>query len=189
MKPILISILPLFLMVSCDDRNNYVEYHSNGQTAWEGQYIDGKKTGQWIQSDSLGNQLAIFEYGNDTLRFRSYFSKGRLISKEEMRGDTIKHGITFTYHENGEVEGKMNFYENFQIGEQTFYFSNGAVASTYYQTTKGVTELYQYYENGNLFVYAKNFSDGEVNFHDSLGNRTYDLLYENGVIVDTLKSY
>ncbi len=70
-----------------------------------------------------------------------------------------------------------------------FYNPNGKISSKYIERNNESIKFYQYHENGELFVYADNLQNGVVNIHDTLGNKVYELLYKNGELIDTLKSY
>lgn len=174
---------------ACGKEEKHVEYHSNEKLALEGQLLNGKKVGEWIEYDSLGNKLNLMKYKDDTLMYRELYIKGKLLASEEMRGDT-KNGKTIAYYENGNIESKTIYNEGKQVDEQLTYFPDGTLKSKYIRKESGdIVEFYQYYSNRQLFVYAKDLQNGEFNIYDSLGNRTYDLLYENAELVDTLKVY
>jgi len=174
---------------ACSQKEKHMEYHANGQLALEGQRTRGKKVGEWIEYDSLGNKTSLMKYQEDTLIYRELYVQGRLLASEEMRGDK-KHGKTIEYYENGEKKGEMAFKNGIQKGEQFFFDKKGRLTSKYIEKGDGeVTEYHQYFHNGQLNIYAKNLISGEFNIYDSLGNRTYDLLYRNAELIDTLKVY
>lgn len=104
--------------------------------------------------------------------------------------DNLKHGETKMFYESGEVASVTTFVDNIEKGEQFTYYKNGNLSSKYVQPGDGsFVDYYQYYPNGQLSVYAKRLVNGEINIYESLGNRTYDLLYKNGELIDTIKVY
>lgn len=183
----------LFFVLSihaCNKQEKYIEYHINGEIELEGQFLNGKKNGDWIEYDSLGIKKSQLKYKNDTLLYRELYIDGKLLTTEEMKGG-IKHGKTTLYYKDGNgIESVMTFVDGVQKGEQLFYYQQGQLSSKYVEKGNGeVIEYHQYYPNGSLYIYAKNLVNGEFNIYDSLGNRTYDLLYENAELIDTLRSY
>jgi len=183
----LIFIVLLFTQ-ACDNKENYTEYHSNKQLKLEGQFLNDKKVGEWVHYDSLGNKTRFLRYENDTLKYREIYVGGKLLTKEEMHGEK-KHGETLMFYEDGRVESKTFYVYDRQTGEQLFYFPDGKLKSKYIEQEHGAVDFYQYYPNGQLLVFAKDLQNGVFNIYDSLGNRTYNLLYQNSEVVDTLKIY
>ncbi|MGB3849898.1 MAG: hypothetical protein WA958_08010 [Tunicatimonas sp.] len=188
MKEVLI-ILCVWLFFSCDSPQEYIKYHENKEIALIGQLISGKRNGEWISYDSSGRKLATYFYQDDTLRLRRQYINELLFAEEEMNGEHVKHGVTTTYYKNGTVESETSYVENRQVGSQMFYNPNGKISSKYIERNNESIKFYQYHENGELFVYADNLQNGVVNIHDTLGNKVYELLYKNGELIDTLKSY
>ena len=178
----------IIMVQACTNKEDYKEFHPNGTVKIIGQLLDGKKKGDWVSFDSLGVKVRVSTYQNDTLIYRKIFTNGKLFATEEMKGEN-KHGSTKTYHENGSVKGVTNYFDGLQIGEQLFYYPDGTLESKYTETEEGTMEFYQYYPNGQLLVYGSNFQDGVLNLYDSIGNRTYDLLFERGELKDTLEVY
>lgn len=184
-------ILIVAVAFSCKQNREeeYVEYHSNDKVALSGNTVNGLKVGKWVRYDSLGDKIREFEYDSGILIKRYIYSNGYLFAEEEMKGEDYKHGLTLTFYENGAVRSENSFKENRQSGEQTYYLMNGSVETKFIETDSGIINFAQYYPNGNLMVKANSLVNGEINMYDSLGNKLYDLLYRDAVVVDTLKVY
>jgi len=182
-------IIAIAFTLGCSNVKEYAEHYPSGQTSLEGQYKDGRKIGNWVSYDSLGTKLMVIKYEDDTIKFRQHYIKGILLFEEEMLNEN-KHGKTTVYYKNGSIESITNYQNGRQTGEQIFYFEDGLLRLKYLQESNGsIINFYQYHTTGKLWVYAKDFQDGIFNLHDSLGNKTYDVLYKDSVPVDTVKIY
>ncbi|MCE9668263.1 hypothetical protein LY474_10595 [Myxococcus stipitatus] len=95
----------------------YVEYHSNGAKAAQGEFSDGFKSGVWTFYDESGHVRGTTEFkkgnyhGQRTLFFPS--GKPRLI--EEYQNGS-KHGLTKELSEDGKVVNQVR-YENNRVAK------------------------------------------------------------------------
>lgn len=190
---IVLAILSFYgsALFSCKNEKTeiYESYHPNGAIKWTGALSNGKKTGEWILKDSLGQMDQILRYKNDTCIFRQLYLKGMVLTSEQMRGEDVKHGETIVYYEDGSIESRTNYIMNNQFGYQIFYFEDGKVKTEGYKDSTKTTDFKQYYPNGKLFAKSDDVENGIAHFYDSLGNPTFDVKYSNSQIEDTLKIY
>lgn len=177
------------LFVSCSADNRSKEYYESGEIRLEGQVVNGSKEGKWIQYDKSGNITTIFRYENGQIRLKETYINNNLTFSEQM-DNGVKNGETISYFPNGKIKIKSNYVNGKKFGDSHKYYESGVLAGKQVITdSNNIVEFYQYYPNGKLFVYAKDFENGVFNIYDSLGNRTFDLLYKDKVLVDTLKTY
>jgi antitoxin component YwqK of YwqJK toxin-antitoxin module len=186
-------LIPLLLVFteSCQTstQERHTTYYQNDSLEWEGEMIEEKKTGIWRKYDSLGSLVLLYKYSEDTLKYRERYEDNRIVSSEELLGEDVKHGVTKTYFENGDIKFIGNFEFNEQRGRQKEFFANGNVKLSYDQDSIGMMDFYQYYQNGQLFVKSERPENGLVYFYDSLGNPVADVIYENFMVKDTFKVY
>lgn len=178
-------------MQSCQSNSSesYTTYYQNDSLEWDGKLNEGKRVGTWRKYDSLGNLLLVYRYEEDTLKYRERYEDNHIVSSEELNSEQVKHGITTTYYKNGTVKFLGNFEFNEQRGEQKEFFENGKLKLSYIQDSIGMRDFNQYYSNGKLFATSERPENGIVFFYDSLGNPVADVIYENFIVKDTVKTY
>ncbi|WP_185094425.1 toxin-antitoxin system YwqK family antitoxin [Marivirga tractuosa] len=164
------------------------EYYESGELRYTGQKVEGKRQGEWSVYDKDGNVIEKLTYSNDSLNFRQTFIDGNLAIEEELT-DSIKHGELRIYYENGNLKALTNYVYGKEQGLSKDYYPNGNINTIYINKGGKTVNFKQYYSNGSIFAEADTFGEGVVSFSDSLGNRTYDVMYNNGEIIDTVKSY
>ncbi len=113
--------------------------YTDDQKVEEGNYIDGKKTGIWIEY-----------YCNNGLKSKITFDNNR------------PNGYAIMYHENGKIKEEGLWKNNRWVGDYKLYYENGQVQQEFKFNTVGkrAGEQKYYYENGQKMIEG-NWADGK----------------------------
>lgn len=141
---------------SCYGKNQKVE---------EGQFVDGKRTGEWINYYCNGNKKSILNYtkGIPTGKLVIYDSNGKVV-EEGTRLNNKWVGEYKFYYPNGKIQYQFVFNEKgFRSGLQKFYYENGAIASE--------------------VEFNDGFEDGAYKEYDATGKLKTGKIYRKGKVV------
>ncbi|PTB95999.1 hypothetical protein C9994_09260 [Marivirga lumbricoides] len=190
MKIIKLSWIVFLLLVlaACSEKEEIKKYFDSGELKYTGNKIEGKRQGEWLFYNKSGELTYKLFYSNDSLNFRQTYINGNLAIEEEL-SDSIKHGVLKMYYEDGSLKALTNYEYGKEQGLSEDYYPNGKTRISYINKGDDAIDFKQYYQNGKLFVEADDFGNSISTFYDSLGNKTYDILYEDNLIVDTVKVY
>lgn len=165
-------------------------FYLNGQRM-EGKYVNGRLMGKVIFYDKNNKIIKVEEYKDKTFTETTYYDYNKNIKKSEAQGNYSSYGekekngkeifydinqnieseITYTgevaykksFYPNGVVklEGQIDYYEEYYIGEWKEYFESGKIKSKF-NYADGVLDGKKYYYNelGNE-VKVENYNYGE----------------------------
>lgn len=187
-RVIFISIFLFFY--SCNQSIEYKEFYANGGLKVVGELINNKKSGEWMYFDKEGNTTHVREYAEGVLIHEKLFDNKGLLFLKRKYEDGVQHGTERGFYQDGNTRFDRKYLDGFKEGESVSYYPNGEVfvkANYIQDTLRG--EFFQYYLNGNIEIYAKDAGNSIHVFHDSLGNPTYNILFKDMVIIDTVKAY
>jgi uncharacterized protein len=145
-------------------------YSEDGYVESEGEFVNGKKSGEWKKLYPTGKTLSIGKYENDepTGIWTHYFEDGSVNSKGEYV-EGKKQGYWSTFSKGGVKRSEITY--NKGTGEYREYYPNGKLK------TKGIKQgelsqgAWQYfYEDGKL--------EGDCQFENGKG--IYTGYYPNG---------
>ena len=125
---------------------------ANNNTKWKGEFLGGKKSGEWKHNHDNGTlqQIGIYENGEKTGKWKSYHKNGQLSSIIDYKDDK-KTGEVKYYHDNGKLKAVGNFAEDKMIGEWKYYHINGKLnAIGIIEDNKQIGEWKIYHDNGKL---------------------------------------
>jgi antitoxin component YwqK of YwqJK toxin-antitoxin module len=103
----------------------YTQWHSNGQKAVEGKFVDGVKHGKQ----------------------QTWYSNGQ-IAVEGKFVDGVKHGKHQTWYSNGQMEEEKNFVKGVIHGRYAQWYQNGQ-KQLECNAVDGSSKYSQWYKNGN----------------------------------------
>lgn len=192
----------------------YFKFHSNGQKAIQGSFVDGKANGLFLFWLPDGNKVeekgyrngqlhgAYVKYGKDNQKvlegryalgkkngeFAFYGKGGRLKQKGSFR-DNIKDGVWTTYNRDGQPRNKFTFKAGKKNGKAELYYSNGQLrAQGSYKENEQHGVWVNFFQEGNPKAQGA-FVDGEKNgpwsFFRRDGQLTKVVYYQNGRAIRT----
>jgi antitoxin component YwqK of YwqJK toxin-antitoxin module len=142
-------------------------YHSNGNIASTGKYVNQKKEGKW--------------------QFYSAMTKGYLISEDIYTGD-IRNGLSVKFYPDSTIAEKINYINDVRQGEWTRYYPNGSMLlrSNYVNgTIQGKFETW--FEDGKIEYsgqYKNDSRDGLWLLYNPDGTVKYKIEYKDGITND-----
>jgi antitoxin component YwqK of YwqJK toxin-antitoxin module len=121
------------------------------------------------------------------------FYKNKRLKAEVTVKDTMRHGITKNYDEQGNLMSTVNYVDGYKDGVTVNYYKSGAKnQEMYYEKNQLQGEAKMYYEDGNVYMIT-NFKDGkkhglEKTFYKN-GKVQMEAEYYKGGIGIGLKEY
>jgi len=186
-KYYLISLLLLLLFYSCNDKDLSKTYHKNGQLKEIGRVVKDQREGFWITFDSKGDTLGKDYFHLGEMLTHSIYINNYMYYIDSIDGTRYRN---FSFHNNGILQSKSAYIDNKQEGESNSYYQNGKIkVESNYKNGKLHGEYTQYYPSGKMQYYSKNIGNGIHFVYDSLGKLTYEIIYKNMMISDTIKIY
>jgi antitoxin component YwqK of YwqJK toxin-antitoxin module len=182
----------------------------DGKLVYEGNFKDGKPTGEWKRYHPGGQIKAIINYRNDSdtadvqifdewrkkiaegsFLFQkktglwTYFSGTRRISDEQM-ANGLKHGKSRKYYDTGEIWEETDWNDGIQEGNYQVFFKNG---EPFFQCKMSNNQRHglclTYFQNGSVELeayYKKGLRHGEWKYYNEDGDFLYSLIYVEGEI-------
>lgn len=163
-------------------------YHQNGQLKAQIKYSEVSDSAFTILFDVLGKKVAEGVYMNQKKEGNwIYFSTNRKVS-EEYHKNNLKHGISKTYYDSGELMEKIDWVQGKQQGSYQIFYKNG---NPYMQckmkndkrhglclilTQKGKMEMEANYKS--------NLRHGEWKYYNEQGKISYTLHYNEGELLN-----
>lgn len=153
-----------------------------------GQYLCGKKWGEWKTFYPFGKIKNVANYENDLLngRYEIYFENGQL-KEEGSYSDGEINGEVKIYNEAGNLIKRSHAKDGKFNGETIEYYESGAVKSKKnYKNGKLNGEVRDFFENGNpatLGIYNEEgvlHGKALIYFEDQKGVIKFDREYTNG---------
>lgn len=141
-------------------------FYMNGEPAAEGKYCN-------IQKDSIWH---YYSYYSKTLTYTETYLKGQ------------KNGLSTKYYTNGQVAELLDWKADMKHGDWfQFYEDSTLRLSSHYNNNEldGHYKIYNVY--GKLVLdgqYVNNEPDGAWYYYDDDGQLKYELLYENGKVLN-----
>jgi len=104
----------------------YKTWFSNGQIENQGDYTDGKRTGNWKNWYSNGQLHEDINFKEDSLdgEFKKWHENGKkLIEGKYEFGNLV--GKWQSWHDNGQLSADENYVNDKLEGKQTYWYANG----------------------------------------------------------------
>lgn len=221
MKHILLLLLILPLMAASQPSMNHTDAaglkqgvwqkkYPNGRLMYQGNYTNGKPSGEWKRWHDSGSLKAILLYSetSDSVKARlyegmsnpvaegvylgekktgtwTYFSKGSVIAREEFSGG-VKNGTSTKYYPSGEILEESHWENDLLNGTYRAFFTSGKpfLECTYINGQRN-GRCISYYPSGALEVYSKYAADlpeGSWTYYDEKGNIRFTLRYAKGIL-------
>ncbi len=190
------------------NQGKWKEYYLTGELRSEGEYLDGKKVGEWVyyhQNGKVEQRGRYDKTGKATGDWKWYFESGNVLRTEKYdRGK--EDGIMIEYSDTGTVVAKGDYLEGEREGlwvvrdgdktEEGVYkagqkdgkwvirFADGKkyFEGNFFDGNPNGKHTY-YHENGRLNVeieYVMGVRDGKWRTFDMEGNPILEVVYENG---------
>ena len=187
----------------------YYKYHSNGQKAVQGSFVNGKANGLfvfWLPDGSKAEEKgyqngqlsgAYVKYGKENQKviegrylggkkngkFTYYGKAGRLKQEASFR-DNIKEGVWTTFNRDGQPRSRFTYKDGKKNGKAELFYTNGSVRS---QGTFVENEPHgqwtNFFPEGNpksQGSYADGEKSGVWTFYRRQGGISKVVTYENG---------
>lgn len=191
----------------------YKDYYDSGEVKTEGAYLDGKRTGKWVnyhKNGQVSEQYLYSEGKYNRTSFKSFYEDGTLkrevveedyyhVSKGYYENGNLKlkrkleGGFYKEYKENGLLKIEANYVKSDLYGFWKLYHDNGNVAwEVNYLNGYRNGSYKQFYENGQLKLEGVNIKDkknGEEKRYDINGNLEWKGYYNNGSFDKTWTQY
>ncbi|MBK6610467.1 MAG: toxin-antitoxin system YwqK family antitoxin [Sphingobacteriales bacterium] len=168
----------------------YTKYYSNGVVEEEGNYLSGKKHGQWLAyyytdagAEPIEEKIEFWEHGVKDGESLEKHKNGRA-RKQVFYKMGKEEGIGRTWFPTGQVESEVNFKNGKRDGESKAYYANGklqAVSMVKNGQKEGLTE--DYYETGikrRAIHYKNGKRNGEYKVWNEQGELKVIGEYKNG---------
>ncbi len=106
----------------------WIERHGNGETAVEGEYRLGLRTGIWRRFDEDGNPIEEVAWEEDRRNGPAveYWPSGEKRSEGEYR-DGIRNGVWIFWYENGNRASEGDYRDGQRYGTWNFWREDGSV--------------------------------------------------------------
>jgi len=141
-------------------------YYQNGTLAAEGKYVYQKK-------DSIWN---YYSYYTQTLSYLETYSNG------------MKNGVSKKYYDNGQEAEVLFWKDDLEHGLwQQFYEDSTLRLTSDYQNGKINGSYKVFSREGILLIsgkYIQDVLDGTWTYNDEEGNLEFELIYDNGVLLN-----
>jgi len=120
----------------------------------EGNYINGRKTGEWIKYHPDGKTIKLkgnYQNNRPEGAYSRYYSNGVLREKGSFNSNEYK-GELVRYHKNGQVAYRAQFNDKGEeMGVVKHYYANGQVQLEYTKIDGKLSDkIKTYYKNGNV---------------------------------------
>lgn len=187
----------------------YISHHSNGENYETGEYESGSLTGLWKMYYNNGNLTheGEFKKGNRVGNWKYYYFNGNLSHTEQYDQDSLLHGLTEWFDEDGILYSKRSYVKNKLVAYE--YFTKmgellhqekdpkGNMNYIHYYATgqlkgKGTLldgdingEYYTYHLNGNVYQHGSmkdNNWDGEYKEYDECGILIQHSTFDEGIL-------
>jgi len=179
---------------------DYIFIGSGGFVSAIGNYIEGKKNGEWTYFYANSDTLKIVNFTNDkgNGNYQFYFDNNR-VKESGYYKDGELDGIIKLFYPNGILKYDYNFKSGKKDGIANEYYNFGAIKATYvYEAGELNGEVVQYHANGKVKFKAsfiKGKREGKsIEYYDNgqeksvatyINNETdgeYKQYYQNGKI-------
>jgi hypothetical protein len=109
----------------------YTSWFENGQKAAEGEFHEGRRTGQWLRWWSEGQKFEELQFQRGALTgpYRSWY-RGGLPSAEGAYTDDRQVGFWSFRHENGRPAASGSYVAGLQSGTWEYLYETGALLAT-----------------------------------------------------------
>lgn len=139
-----------------------VTVKSGETTISEGDYLEGRKHGQWVEYKGDGLIMSITNYRNG-----------------------LKHGVALTFSDRAEVATKASYYTDVLEGEFIEYNRRKIKSISNYSGGKLNGSKKSFYENGKIQEdsnYKDGILDGVAKYYNNQGDLLFEYVYEDGKI-------
>lgn len=188
----------IFILFSCSNERDVVEYYPNGAIKNRGIEINGLKEGPWVHYRDYNNDTSQVEYFKKGIRYQldiyayenlndsTSTNSSRLVRRTQY-ADTLKDGEELNFNINAKVSSRANFIKGMAQGVAFSYYDNGDVKVKSVYNNDTIISFEQFFQNGQLFIKAESPKNGISIFHDTLGNQVLKVRYKNWQPIDTLE--
>lgn len=166
-------------------RTEVKEYYPDGTVAAEGDYLDGKRDGQWtMYSENGGWKIAHINYYDDEYdgRMKYYHANGKVMFETTYKMG-VEHGYRKSFYLNGEIESEGWVQSDMKQGDWYEYNERAIMTShTYYLNDEqyGTQEFFDARGKRREEIKVKRGVVVERNLYDSTGTVEYTLKMPNG---------
>ncbi len=117
----------------------FLNYYKTGEKREEGQYLRGRKVGEW----------------------KTYFTSGKLRSERTFIEDR-KHGLEVSYHKSGQADLTTEYDHGVKTGRQTIHSTTGVLLSERYYKEGKLHGVYTKYNKDGTIKSSFTYRDGSV---------------------------
>jgi antitoxin component YwqK of YwqJK toxin-antitoxin module len=186
------------------------EYHPNGELKLQGEYLNGKRIGDWVfyyPNKKIEQKGKYDKKGKAQGAWKWYYESGNLLREENYRND-LEDGTMIEYSDSGKVITKGDFMDGLKEGPwilelpeyreegnykadlrdgewKHYYTSNGKLRfiGRFIDGVPDGMQIY-YYENGKesqTGKYVGGLKEGDWKFYDETGMLFLTILYKNDI--------
>jgi antitoxin component YwqK of YwqJK toxin-antitoxin module len=141
-------------------------FYMNGEPAAEGKYYKTKKDSIW--------------------RYYSYYSHS--LTYTETYLDGLKNGLSAKYYENGKVAELMDWKLDMKHGDWFQFYEDSTLRLSSQYTNDELNGPYKVYNPAGILLvdgqYINNEPDGTWHYYDDEGQLKFELLYDNGKVLN-----
>lgn len=192
-------------------QGKWMKVYSNGETAYEVYFKDGKPIGKFKRYHENGKLSSLLNYDNEGIKadvefynekgekisqgtytgkikngLWVYYNNGIKIKEEEYKEDSL-NGFQITYYENGQIYDRKKYENNIQVGLWEKFHPNSKPHLKAF-LVNGLMEgpLLRYYYSGEIEVrgqYKNDLKEGKWTYYSEEGLKDY-IEYKNGIDVN-----
>ena len=111
-------------------------WYANGQIQSDGNYIDGKKDGKWINWNQKGQITSEKHMKNGNIisetRYEYHYSNGSKKSVKNFNNNGKRHGKYTSWFKSGQTQLDTNYKDGNEDGKYTLSFEDGRVIERFY---------------------------------------------------------
>ncbi|MFW5832318.1 MAG: toxin-antitoxin system YwqK family antitoxin [Prolixibacteraceae bacterium] len=186
--------------------------YPNGRLMYEGCFRHGKPVGEWKRYHEGGQTKAVIVYAEDsdsayaqlfnphgkkiaegnyldkTKAGKWKFFSGEQKIAEEHYSQGLKHGISKTFYQSGELLQSTEWKEGIQEGKHQVFYKNGEpYMQCKYSRNQRNGLCLTYHQNGRVEMeanYKNNLRHDDWKFYDENGTHLYTLKYDDGKLLN-----
>ncbi len=186
--------------------------YPNGRLVYEGHFRHGKPVGEWKRYHEGGQPKAVIVYAEDSDsaytqlfnprgkkvaegnyidktragKWKFFSGEQKIAAENYSRG--LKHGVSKTFYETGELLQSTEWKDGIQEGKHQVFYKNGEpYMQCKYSNNQRNGLYFTYHQNGRVEMeayYKNNLRHGDWKFYDEDGAHLYTLKYDDGKLLN-----
>jgi antitoxin component YwqK of YwqJK toxin-antitoxin module len=145
----------------------FEDFYPNERLKSRGFYLNGKRDGDWEFFDKYSGDLLVTGNYKDGIKegiWKEYLGDNRLHFQESYMDGKILDGSWESYHYNGKIKSKGQYYKGKKHGLWESFYENGTLKISGSFKNGSRDGFFQRYNNGKLFERYLFYSTGDIEY-------------------------